>query len=60
VASTAIVGLGSSSKLNAEWSFLTKLREEGRRATDAFLAEHGDAVGTRSSLDIDRLLLEST
>jgi NTE family protein len=60
VASTAIVGLGSSSKLNAEWSFLTKLREEGRRATDAFLAEHGDSLGTRSSLDIDRLLLEST
>jgi NTE family protein len=48
--------LGSSSKLNAEWAFLTLLRDEGRRATDAFLAEHGNDLGRRSTLDIDRLL----
>ena len=48
--------LGYSSKLNAEWPFLSMLREEGRRAADQFLAEHGDAIGKRSSLDLDQLL----
>ena len=28
--------LGYSSKLNAEWDFLTMLRDEGRAAADAF------------------------
>jgi NTE family protein len=51
-----LVDLGSSSKLNAEWAFLTLLRDEGRRAADAFLAAHGGDLGRRSTLDIDRLL----
>ena len=48
--------LGYSSKLNAEWAFLTMLRDEGRRAGATFLAEHGADLGRRSSLDIDQLL----
>ena len=32
--------LGASSKLNAEWEFLTMLRDEGRRAASAFLDAH--------------------
>jgi NTE family protein len=48
--------LGYSSKLNAEWAFLTMLRDRGREAADGFLAEHGDDLGRRSTLDIDRLL----
>jgi NTE family protein len=48
--------LGSSSKLNAERAFLTMLRDEGRRAADTFLAENADAIGTRSSADLDQLL----
>ena len=32
------------------------LRDEGRRAAEAFLATHGDDLGKRSTLDIDRLL----
>ena len=48
--------LGYSSKLNAEWAFLTMLRDEGRRAAEAFLTTHRDDLGHRSSLDIDRLL----
>ena len=48
--------LGESSKLNAEWAFLTLLRDEGRRAADAFLSTHGDDLGRRSTVDIDRLL----
>ena len=52
----AIAGLGSSSKLNAEWDFLWTLRDRGRAASEAFLAEHGQDLGQRSSLDLDQLL----
>ncbi len=58
VKNDVMVDLGSSSKLNAEWEFLTMLRDEGRRSADAFLVEHGDDLGRRSTLDIDRLLEE--
>ena len=51
--------LGASSKLNAEWDFLTMLRDEGRSAASAFLDEHGGDIGHRSSTDIDILLAES-
>jgi NTE family protein len=51
-----MVELGASSKLNAEWDFLTMLRDEGRKAADRFLAEHGADIGRRSTLDFDALL----
>ena len=50
--------LGASSKLNAEWEFLTLLKEEGRRSADGFLAAHGEDVGKRSTTDLDLLLEE--
>lgn len=50
--------LGYSSKLNAEWDFLSMLRDEGRRAATAFLDEHMDDIGQRSTADIDVLLAE--
>jgi NTE family protein len=50
--------LGASSKLNAEWEFVTMLKEEGRRSADAFLAAHGADVGRRSTADLDVLLAE--
>jgi len=56
VRNTIMTELGYSSKLNAEWAFLTMLRDEGRHAADIFLAEHGDDLGKRSSADLDRLL----
>jgi NTE family protein len=56
IASDMMVSLGYSSKLNAEWSFLCMLREEGRRAADAFLQEHRDDLGRRSTFDLDELL----
>ncbi|SMG53931.1 NTE family protein [Paraburkholderia susongensis] len=56
IASDVMTDLGYSSKLNAEWEFLTMLRDEGRRAAEAFLNEHGDSIGVRSSLDLDALL----
>lgn len=56
VNSDLVTALGASSKLNAEWPFLTMLRDEGRRAAQAFLAEKGANLGEKSSLDIDKLL----
>jgi NTE family protein len=48
--------LGYSSKLNAEWDFISMLHQEGRRAADAFLTENADNIGKRSSIDLDVLL----
>ena len=48
--------LGYSSKLNAEWPFLSMLRDEGRSAAETFLVENADSLGKRSSTDLDRLL----
>ena len=56
VASDVMLDLGYSSKLNAEWAFLTMLRDRGRAAADAFLAAHRDDLGRRSSLELDSLL----
>jgi len=58
IMSDMLIELGSSSKMNAEWDFLTMLREEGRRATSEFLATHGDDIGRRSTADLDALLTE--
>ncbi len=53
-----MVDLGYSSKMIAEAAFLKMLRDEGRRATSAFLAEHADDIGHRSTTDLDVLLME--
>ena len=53
-----MVDLSASSKLNAEWAFLSMLRAEGHRAASAFLDEHGDDLGQHSTADIDVLLGE--
>lgn len=56
VASKVLANLGASSKFNAEWEFLCMLRDEGRRAAEAFLKANGQDVGKRSSVDLDILL----
>jgi NTE family protein len=56
IASDIMLGLGYSSKLLAEWGFFTMLRDEGRRAAEAFLAESGAAIGVRSTLDLDTFI----
>ena len=56
IASDVVAELGSSSKLNAEWAFLTMLRDEGRRSAATFLTDHGPDLGRRPSFDLDRLL----
>ncbi|MBV8321848.1 MAG: patatin-like phospholipase family protein [Hyphomicrobiales bacterium] len=56
ISSDVMVELGYSSKLNAEWEFLRMLRDEGRRAGDAFLTAHHEDLGRRSTFDLDELL----
>jgi NTE family protein len=56
ISSDVMVELGYSSKLNAEWEFLCMLRDEGRRAGDAFLTAHQEDLGRRSTFDLDELL----
>ena len=56
VQNSIMVELGASSKLNAEWAFLTMLRDEGRKAAQAFLDRDGADIGKRSTADIDSLL----
>jgi len=56
IASDAMLDLGYSSKLLAEWEFFQLLREEGRKAAQAFLDAHGKDLGRRSTLDLDQFL----
>jgi NTE family protein len=56
VDSDVMLDLGYSSKLNAEWAFLTMLRDRGRAAAEGFLKAHVGDLGQRSSLDLDVLL----
>jgi NTE family protein len=56
VTSDVMLDLGYSSKLNTEWSFLSMLRDEGRKAAQSFLDAHGADVGRRSTLDLDVFL----
>ncbi|MCC5900725.1 MAG: patatin-like phospholipase family protein [Halomonas sp.] len=53
----ALDSLSVSSKMNAEWPFLCHLFDQGRAATERWLAEHFEALGNYSSLDIDAVYL---
>jgi NTE family protein len=44
--------LGVASKLNADWGFLTSLRDAGRERAEAWLAQHFNCIGKQSSVDI--------
>ncbi|MFY9942419.1 MAG: patatin-like phospholipase family protein [Desulfobacterales bacterium] len=52
-------GLDSSSKMNAEWAFLTYLKERGQAWADRFLAQHFDDLGRRSTFDLKSLFSDS-
>ncbi|MGY3546471.1 NTE family protein [Bradyrhizobium sp. USDA 4472] len=58
IKSDMLAKFGASSKLNAEWEFVSMLRAEGRMAAEAFLVEHGADIGRRSTADLDVLLAE--
>ncbi|MEH6651397.1 MAG: patatin-like phospholipase family protein [Motiliproteus sp.] len=51
-ASAEMKALSASSKVNAEWPFLTHLRDVGRESAKAFLDQHYDTLGERSSFDL--------
>ena len=54
----ALAEFGASSKMNAEWAFVSMLKEEGRKSADAFLHAHGEDIGKQSTADLDVLLAE--
>jgi NTE family protein len=58
IKSDQLAAFRASSKLNAEWEFISLLKEEGRRSANEFLAAHGDDLGQRSTADLDVLLAE--
>lgn len=51
--------LSVSSKFNAEWAFLTHLRDLGRDAAERWLAQNFDALCVRSTFDPDSLFAEA-
>jgi NTE family protein len=56
IVSDVMVDLGYSSKLITEWKFFLMLRDEGRKAAEAFITAHGADLGRRSTLDLDEFL----
>jgi len=58
IQSDLLATFGASSKLNAEWEFLSALRSEGQRAASEFLDTNRGDIGTRSTADLDVLLTE--
>jgi NTE family protein len=58
IMSDVLTDFGASSKLNAEWEFVSLLKQEGRKSADAFLAAHGEDIGKHSTADFDVLLAE--
>ena len=58
IMSDALTDFGASSKLNAEWEFVSLLKQEGRKSAEAFLTAHGEEIGKHSTADLDALLAE--
>jgi NTE family protein len=51
--------LSVSSKFNAEWEFLTYLRDAGREAASEWLERHYDDIGERTTADLSFIFEES-
>ena len=54
-----VEGLSASSKLNAEWGYLTRLRDQGYGWATAWLDATFDAIGERSTFDLDELFQDA-
>ena len=48
----ALKSMGASSKMNAEWAFLTHLRNLGRETAETWMDAHFDDVGERGTVDL--------
>lgn len=51
--------LSASSKMNAEWSFLTLLFDKGRAWADDWLEQNYEAIGERSTFDLNELFQDA-
>ncbi len=51
-----VMDLAASSKLNAEWAYLEMLFQRGRGWASAWLDANYDALGKRSTLDLEEVL----
>lgn len=49
--------MGAASKYNADWDFLCHLHDVGYEAADRWLAKHFDAIGVKTTVDIDDIYL---
>jgi NTE family protein len=58
IMSDTLTDFGASSKLNAEWDFVSLLKQEGRNSAEAFLTAHREDIGKHSTTDLDVLLME--
>ncbi|MFN3701210.1 MAG: patatin-like phospholipase family protein [Alphaproteobacteria bacterium] len=54
-----LVHLSPSSKLNAEWAYLEKLRDLGRAQAEKWLAQNREHIGKTSTLDVSWILEDS-
>lgn len=52
-----LAALGPRSKLDTGWDFLQSLHAMGHARAEAWLAEHGAAIGVRPTLDIEATFL---
>lgn len=57
VAAEELAGLSVASKLNADWAFLTHLRDVGRRAAESWLDAHFDELGRQSTIEMEATFL---
>jgi len=52
-AEAEMAGLSVASKLSTDWAFLTELKEVGRATAEAWITDHFEALGRRSTIDIE-------
>ena len=50
-----LLPLGASSKMNAEWAFLTHLRDLGRLTAEGWLEKNFKHIGKKATVDISKL-----
>jgi NTE family protein len=49
---SCMLDLGISSKLNADWEFLTHLKGIGRAAAEEWLERNFDRIGVETTMDL--------
>jgi len=55
----ALIPLGASSKMNAEWAFLTHLRDLGRETATQWLERNFEDIGVRSTVDLRAMFMDT-